>query len=406
MMRIVFVNLHGNEFLVKTLNKIIFKQSVAIKHKYFLDYLLSRPDIEVCSYINPVGFSLATHLNPFLMRLLYPLRFIEHKIVLKKNGISLDKITVLKKLAQLRPDDIVIMHHFAESQFYDAALMPCFKAVSMVHFSGDNKRAEMLKNSNISILFGECDLKKHSDIFNKYYSWYHNEMIVVPFVYAPRFRRIKPFSERDNRAFATGTITYRKDDFHINMYGDSCVQPLRKQIKTHSDELKPLLECTSGDYLEGAGKNGIFHFPQFMPNIINKLYIKTHTSQKKYYSFDMVNAFNNYKMSIVGEEIVGQPGIGFVEGMACGCAYIGLNKGYYEDYGMEDSKHFIGYDGTLSDLKNKILYYQRPENQAELEQIANNGYQFAINNFNGNFVAENLLCKLVSEQAKWLINGK
>ena len=51
-MRIVFVNLHGNEFLVKTLNKFIFKQSVAIKHKYILDYLLSRDDVEVCSYIN------------------------------------------------------------------------------------------------------------------------------------------------------------------------------------------------------------------------------------------------------------------------------------------------------------------------------------------------------------------
>ena len=51
-MRIVFVNLHGNEFLVKTLNKYIFKQSVAIKHKYFLDYLISRDDVEVCSFIN------------------------------------------------------------------------------------------------------------------------------------------------------------------------------------------------------------------------------------------------------------------------------------------------------------------------------------------------------------------
>ena len=46
-MRIVFVNLHGNEFLVKTLSKIVYRQSVAVKHKYLLDYLLSNPDIEV-----------------------------------------------------------------------------------------------------------------------------------------------------------------------------------------------------------------------------------------------------------------------------------------------------------------------------------------------------------------------
>ena len=66
-MRIVFVNLHGNEFLVKTLNKIIFKQSVAIKHKYFLDYLLSREDVEVCSFINRRGLSLSySTQNPLL----------------------------------------------------------------------------------------------------------------------------------------------------------------------------------------------------------------------------------------------------------------------------------------------------------------------------------------------------
>ena len=50
--RIIFVNLHGNEFLVKTLDKIIFKRSVAIKHKYLLDYLLQNSDYEVCTFLN------------------------------------------------------------------------------------------------------------------------------------------------------------------------------------------------------------------------------------------------------------------------------------------------------------------------------------------------------------------
>ena len=54
--RVVFVNLHGNEFLVKTLNKIVFGQSVAVKHRYLLDYLLGCDDIEVCTYINERGY--------------------------------------------------------------------------------------------------------------------------------------------------------------------------------------------------------------------------------------------------------------------------------------------------------------------------------------------------------------
>ena len=78
-MRIVFVNLHGNEFLVKTINKILFKQSVAIKHKYILDYLLSREDVEVCSYINKRGLSLSYKTRN---RFLQSFRFIEHRYVM------------------------------------------------------------------------------------------------------------------------------------------------------------------------------------------------------------------------------------------------------------------------------------------------------------------------------------
>ena len=104
-MRVVFVNLHGNEFLVKTLNKMIFRQSVAIKHKYFLDYLLANQDVEVCSFINKHGFSMSYTSADSWLRVF---RFLEHKITLKKNGIDLSKVTVLKDVSEIRPDDIVI----------------------------------------------------------------------------------------------------------------------------------------------------------------------------------------------------------------------------------------------------------------------------------------------------------
>lgn len=55
-MRIVFINLHGNEMLVKTMSKYVFKQSCAIKHRYLLEYLLSHPEYEICSYVNDRGF--------------------------------------------------------------------------------------------------------------------------------------------------------------------------------------------------------------------------------------------------------------------------------------------------------------------------------------------------------------
>ena len=112
----------------------------------------------------------------------------------------------------------------------------------------------------------------------------------------------------------------------------------------------------------------------------------------------MVERFNNFKMFICGEETTGSPAIGFVEGMACGSAFIGNSKiGCYEDYGMVEGIHYIGYDGSLEDLIRKIEYYQQEEHQEELEKIANAGYCFALENFNKDVVASRILDSLRKE---------
>jgi glycosyltransferase involved in cell wall biosynthesis len=99
-----------------------------------------------------------------------------------------------------------------------------------------------------------------------------------------------------------------------------------------------------------------------------------------YYKLDIVDKYNEYKMFVVPEEVIGFPGIGFVEGMACGCAYIGLDHDMYKDLGMIPGKHYITFDGTLNNLLSTIDYYQK--NQNELELIANNGYNFINKKFN------------------------
>jgi glycosyltransferase involved in cell wall biosynthesis len=107
---------------------------------------------------------------------------------------------------------------------------------------------------------------------------------------------------------------------------------------------------------------------------------------------DIVEAYNNYKMFIVPEEIIDMPGIGFIEGMACGCAYIGKVDPMYQGIGLIEGVHYIGYDGTLDDLIAKISYYQ--EHEEELKVIARQGYNFVSENFNGDLVAKKLIEKL------------
>lgn len=394
MQRVIFVNLHGNEFILKTLNKIFFKQSVAIKHKYLLDYLLQSDEYEVCTYLNDKSFSMSYSHAGSVPKWLVKL---EHKYCLKKNGIPLKKITILTREEQIRKDDILIMYNYYTNQ-YDFKKRPdCLIAISHIHFNTSN--ADKMRAIDPDVLYNEANFSHDSVIFDKFYSWFNKKFEVIPFVYAERFKVLKPFVERQNKCFSTGTVTYMHNI--TPFYGDPCAQPARKQIMTHREELKDYVDCYNSDYAEDTEKNlkkGNGLFSRIYNIVYSKLFIGR---QKKYYSFDMVEKFNDYKMCLVGEEIMGIPGVGFVEGMACGCAYIGQNKGYYEDYGMQEGVHYIGYDGTLEDLKAKIRYYQRPEHQEELEQIAKTGCEFVRKNFRGPIVAEKLLKTLVMEQRNW-----
>lgn len=395
-MRVVFVNLHGNEFLLKTLNKYIFKQSVAIKHKYILDYLLSRDDIEVCSYINRRGLSLSYSTRN---RFLQSFRFIEHHIAMWKNGIPQKKVTVLKHESDIRHDDIVIVYQLFEAQFDFKKRPDAFIALSQLHFTVD--QADAMAKLDPDLMYNESDMQKRFIAFDKYFGWFRKQYLVIPFVFAERFKVVKPFAERQNKAVSVGTVTY--PSYIRQYYGTNCLQPARKQVYDNAEELKPWVDCFNSDFLADDKPYNVSKKVGPIRKIINRLHDKFFLGrQKKYYSFDMVEKFNDYKMCVVGEEITGLPGIGFVEGMASGCAYIGQTVGYYEDYGMKEGVHYIGYDGSLDDLKAKISYYQQPEHQQELERIAKAGCEFVRSHFNGPAAAESLLNNLLEAQHRWL----
>ena len=401
-MRIIFTNLHTNAALVKTASKYIFKQSVAMKHRYILDYLLNNTDIEICSYINKKGTSVASHLPKFLMKLLVACRFLESHWILKKNGFA-GKITILKKKSDIRPDDIVIMHQLFADKYTELGNVNVFKAMSLLHFHGMQSNSDAIKACNPHFLFCESDMKRHSRIYQKYYSWCEKDIFVHPFVPEERFKKIIPFEERKNLVFSTGTITYKKHPEFIDVYGDPCDQPMRKYILDHKEELKGMIDCYNSDYSEKANKKlELKRNDNKLVRLIKSGYYKFFASQQKsYYSFNMVEKFNEYKMCLIGEEILGVPGIGFVEGMACGCAYFG-KRGYYEDYGMKEGVHYIAYDGSPSDLLDKIRYYMLPEHQDELKTIAEKGHQFVTQNFNGDVVAKKLIDRIIEEQQKFL----
>lgn len=400
--RIVFVNLHSDWMLLKSASVYIFKYSAAVKHGYLFNYLIQHPEYEVCSYINEIGFSWLRTNNKFVSKFLNIFRFAEHKKTLKVNGINKRNITVLKNINEIRPQDIIIMYNVCQDNFLHMSGVDAFKALSMLHFHGRAEEDATINAANVSCFFGEVNLQENCKLYQNYYH-VDKPWVVHPFVYAERFKKTKPFAERKNMAFATGTITYKLHKEFVETYGDPCDQPTRKQIKDNTDYFKNTIYCTSSDYLEDNSVKEISDKDFFLIKLYKKIYNRTHVGkQKKYYSFDMVESFNDYKMCIVGEEILGIPGIGFVEGMACGCAYIGLDIKPYRDWGLIPGVHYITYDGSIEDLRRVIEYYQMDEHQAELEQIAKTGCEFVRDNFNGDAVAKKLMHDLEEQQKIWL----
>ena len=400
--RIIFVNLHTSWMLVRNSQVIYFKTSAALKHRYILDYLLNNPEYEVCNLITKDGFSLVPK-NGGILNMLHALRFWENKIILKKNGIDHRKVTVIKDVAEIRPDDIVILYNVMGSTNYNiGAQISAFKALSMLHFHGRKDENAQIEKANIQCYFNEVDLSKSSDLFNKYYH-VERPWLVIPFVFADRFQNLKPFAERKNKCFSTGTITYKEHEEFLSVYGDPCDQPARKFVKDNPEYFKDTVDCYSSDYLEDEPGKKYVAGENWFVRLYKKYYNLRHVGkQKKYFSFDMVEKFNDFKMHLLGEEILGVPGIGFVEGMACGSAYIGLDSPMYRDYGLIPGVHYITYDGTKEGLRATVEHYQKAENQEELEHIAKAGCDFVRKNFCGPKVAEKLMEGLKAEQVKWL----
>lgn len=392
--KIIFINLHTDWMLVKNSNVFLFGDSAALKHKYLLDYLLKNKDkYEVCNYLNNRSFSIfpkgPNWFQSLLSKFFGPL---EHRLILKKNGYDQKQISVIKNIKDIKPDDIVIVYNIMGNNFRNLEKVKGFKALSMLHFHGKAGEDERAKRAGINLLFNESNLQESSEIFRRYYDLQHLPWVAHPFVFAERFKPIKPFSERKNKAFSVGTITYKVHKEFLETYGDPCDQPVRKFVKDNPEFFKNTADSYSEDYLEKGDRVEIKEKDMAPVKLYKKIRNRfTMGRQKKYFSFDMVEKFNEYKMHILGEEILGVPGIGYVEGMACGSAYIGLDSPMYRDLGLIPGVHYIAYDGTKEGLKETIEFWQRPENQKELEKIANTGCIFVRENFRGDKVAENLI---------------
>lgn len=394
MMRIVFINLHKTVWYMWTLRRIISKNAPMMKRRFFLDYLFEN-HIEVLNLITPDGCGFPSGIRHHIHA--YPLIEMEAQYVFKKSHIPKGKIQNIKDPAQIKKDDIVIYYSsFYPEQFKTAADVRGIKVVDHIHFYGDKETADMVLNSCMQYYVYDVELQKYSKLYQKYYARSKAEYIMLPFTYQERFCVKKPFAERQNKAVAMGTLTTGETPDFFETFGTKYYQPHRKMILDEAPNYPDEIVSYITEYLEGKHKD-IHEKDITLLRIYKRWYNYFNTGrQKSYFSFNMVDQYNDYKMFICPEDVHGSYGIGTIEGMACGCAMIGLNYGAYEDMGMRAGIHYIPYDGTMEHLIEQIRFYQRPENQNKLEQIARTGCEFVRKNFSEKAVAKNFLDKLMA----------
>lgn len=386
-MRIVYVDLHTNGFFVNSLRNIVAKKKAITKHKYIIEWLLKN-GIEVADFVTSGGSTLPVKVVKKISWCGF-FKIIEAKYVIRKNKFPKNKIQIIYKYDDLRDDDIVMFYgHCVEgTQFEFKASSPGIKICDLIHFYGDKKTADLLRNQRVKFYIAEVDLDKYCGLFRKNYGWIKNKYISRKFVFQNRFQNVIEFEKRKDKAVAMGTVTKCLEKDFIDYYGTDTYQPKREMILKNKDYLIDVIDSYISYYQEIKPKD-VKSKEFFIISLYKKLYNFYNTGkQKSYFSFDMVEKYNEYKMFVCPEDAVGQYGIGVIEGMACGCAMIGWDYGAYEDLGLKSGMHYISYDGSVEDLKAKIEFYQKDENKDELKQIAKAGCKYIRENFSEKVVA-------------------
>ena len=389
-MRFIFHNPHELNYYKTPLSFFLEKRKAVTKYTYLFDYFLENQKT-VYVYIDSYKSSVS---RKGFRRFLPPLiGFYAWAILNKINLFHLKVITDIKKIKQ---EDIIFM--FLYGNFTNQyGILPnyrneinklfsqskAFKVAHLTHYMYSADIGSMnSKNANIDLFVAENNLSINSEFFQKAFDWYKKDTYILPFIPNDKFKRIKEFNKRINKAIATGTITFPiEDKKFISHFGHSKLQPMRSEIYENSESLLKYIDSIISRINETGG---------------------IEAKQEKYFSYDIVELYNNYKMFVVPEEVSGLPGIGFVEGMMCGSAFIGLNDPMYTDIGLKDGVNYIGYDGTLDDLKCKITYYQK--HQDELKIISNNGYNFMSQNFNKHKVAEKFVKDVILQSLNRNVN--
>ena len=321
------------------------------------------------------------------------------------NKISLRRVGfVFSRKALARKDALFVMHygnltHESETRARHAEVfaeflssLDIYKIVHLTHYLyWPSIGAHNLANSKPDLLVAENNLERNSAFFRRHFDKIRCEFYGLPYSPKTKFINRTAFAERKNKLVVTGSITYKlRDPQFISFFGTDELQPLRRKLFEKASHYADQMDCLVSDLnatRQAAMPLGpVDRIKERLAAYFGKM------NQKDYYKQDIVKIYNGYTMFAVPEEKCDLPAIGFVEGMACGAAYIGLDDPMYRDIGMVPGVHYVAYDGSVEDLMHKVDKYQR--NRAELEKIAAAGQRLVSQHLASSVIYPKFIAKI------------
>jgi hypothetical protein len=347
------LNPHLSDFFAKPISFIYLKRRALKKYQYIIE-----PSNENGVTVNFLFNNLSSSLFPdkYFNLLPYLLKKIILKIEIKKwrkiNDIHPDikcyfdvndipeRNTVFmlcyrnykhgKNIAKIAGAFKQVIAHLTHYYAFPAEYSSLLKPLQNVHIAADSDVAG-------------------NDFFKTHFGWYTKPVLFIPFAISERFSNKKVFEQREKKAIATGTFHVLENDvtendpncFAIKKISNT-IHPIRRKLYENKDSVADFVDVYCKPFYE---KNNA-DINSKSATVSNKM----QASQAAYFSFDIVDKYNQYKFAVIGEETInGLPGIGSFEAMACGCVLI-ADPSCYVGLSMQANVHYLAYESTIESL--------------------------------------------------------
>ncbi len=400
--RLTLLNPHADDFIKRPVSFWLARRRALKKYEYLVDEPTARGET-VDILIDGTQSSLLS--DSVLMRLPRWLR------------LTLLRIEIATWMSINDPNDKLVVHWSPDtiknrSFLYLFSYKSCVgafqqrraaiekfeqKIINLSHyFIRTKEKANNIASLQNVCLVADSDIRE-SPYFQRFFPA-DRPIIVLPFAINGRFAPRKALSERRGICAATGTFhnlneelpkSYYRD--FLDFYKSDTYHPVRKVLYSAKDELSSWLTCRISPYREMDARAA--------PLARVMRWLRLDMLQTKYFSFDIVDFYNNHKFAIVGEELSGFPVVGFFEAMACGCVMLGQEGSFYKGLGLRANVDYLTHDGTIAGIHSVIE--QTMNLPVRIEDVSRAGLAYIAQNSVPSAVwdaLQNQLTELVPER--------